>query len=143
MQRLLDRYMDLQIDFDDWLRKNINHSRDVRVDERDGVKVAKTGVVEIRFKRPFLISRHFVVNKLVFDASDEKEFCVEGGVVFDIVEKIPLSCLTLKEKNALVRELDAVVFDIVEKIPLSCLTLKEKNALVRELDARGYFDDEK
>jgi len=114
MQRLLDRYTNLQLDFDDWLKRNINHSRDVRVDERDGVKTAKIGVVEIAFKRPFLISRHFVVDKLVFDA-DEREFCIRGGVLREVTETIPLSRLTLKEQNA----------------------------LVRELDARGYFDDDK
>ena len=115
MQRLLDRYTDLQTDFEDWLEKNINNSRDVRVDERDGVKITKIGVVEITFRKPFLISRHFIVNKLVFDTADGRGFCVDGGVLRDITERIPLSRLTLKEQNA----------------------------LVRELDARGYFDDEK
>lgn len=122
MQRLLDRYTDLQNDFEDWLRKNINRSRCVRDDERSGQMFDKLGVMEIRFKRPFKISRHFVVNKLamgdgtkVFSVDGDREPYVEGGVLRDITETIPLSHLTLKEQNA----------------------------LVRELDERGYFDDDR
>ena len=105
MQRLLDRYTNLQLDFDDWMKKNINPRRDVRADERDGMKVAKVGVVEIRFKRPFLISRHFVVSTLTVGDGRQEPY-VEGGVLRDITERIPLSYLTLKEQNALIRELD-------------------------------------
>ena len=90
MQRLLDRYTNLQLDFDDWMKKNINPKRDVRADERDGTKVAKIGV-------------------------GRQEPYVEGGVLRDITERVPLSYLTLKEQNA----------------------------LIRELDERGYFDDDK
>ena len=122
MQRLWDRYTDLQNDFEDWLKKNINRSRCVRADELNGKMFDKLGVMEIRFKRPFKISRHFVVNKLamgdgtkVFSVDGNREPYVEGGVLRDITERIPLSHLTLKEQNA----------------------------LTRELNQRGYFDDKK
>lgn len=111
MHKLLDRYTILQLDYEEWLKKNINPSRDVRDGEWSNKDISKIGVTDITFKRPFKLGRSFVVNRMFYHNTWNK-WVLEGGVLRDVTEYVPLDHLDLKEQNALIYELkDRGYFD--------------------------------
>ncbi len=112
MQKLLDRYTDLQLDYEDFLKKEINFGRDVREGEWSDRQLGKAGVTGITFKRPFKIGGKFVVARMYYSEAD-KAWVLERGV--------------LRDTNHYLR----IGYD---------LTLKDMNALIYELKDRGYFD---
>ena len=112
MQKLLDRYTVLQLDYEEWLRKEINFRRDVRDGEWSDKQVGKIGVTSITFKHPFKIGGKFVVSRMYYCEAD-KAWVLEGGILRDTDHYLRIG------------------YD---------LTLKDMNALIRELDDRGYFD---
>lgn len=94
---LLDRYEKLVHDFDKWLQANVNTNRNVIKGERIEEGEPDPETMSIRFERPFLVGRHFVVNRLSY-SHKYCEFMVVGGVIRDITEYVPLSSLNLAEK---------------------------------------------
>lgn len=110
MQKLLDRYTDLQLDYEDFLKKEINFGRDVREGEWSDKQLGN-GVTGITFKRPFGLGRHFVVSRMFYHDT-WKKWALEGGVLRGVTEYVPIDHLNLKEMNALIYELkDRGYFD--------------------------------